>query len=111
MISNFTSPFVSSNLNDPFDLSTHCFSNDEEILEAPLAPEYPWDDMHHHSFFIPEEPLSSLDQYSVEAKDFIHGKFDRFKNPIPATNAFEEGNMVNILPTIKVNISTNPKVF
>ena len=29
-----------------------------------------------------------------------------FRNPIPAPNAFEEGNMANIFPTIKVKILT-----
>ena len=47
----------------------------------------------------------------METKDFIHGKVDWFKNPIPAPNAFEEGNMVNISPTMKINISTNSKIF
>ena len=46
----------------------------------------------------------------METKDFIHGKVDWFKNPIPALDAFEEGNIANISPTIKTNISTNPKV-
>ena len=46
----------------------------------------------------------------METKYFIHGKVDWFKNPIPTPDAFKEGNMANILPTIKVNISTNPKV-
>ena len=46
----------------------------------------------------------------METKDFIHGKVDWFKNPILALDSFEEGNMANILPTIKINISTNLKV-
>ena len=37
-------------------------------------------------------------------------KVDYFKNPILAPDAFEEGNMANISPNIKVNISTNPEV-
>jgi hypothetical protein len=44
--------------------------------------------------------------YAVETKDFIPlGPIDWFKNPIPAPNAFEEGNMANISPTIKIGIS------
>ena len=54
--------------------------------------------------------MSQSDQFFVETKDFIHGKVDWFKNPIPAPNSFEEGNMANISPTIKINISTNPEV-
>ena len=46
----------------------------------------------------------------METKYFIHGKVDWFKNPIPAPDAFEEENMANISPTIKVNISTNSEV-
>ena len=89
MISSSSIPSIPSVIEDPSNISTHCFNNDEEILEALSAPEYPWDDMHNHSFFIPDEPLSSSNQYLVEAKDFIHGKVDWFKNPIPTPNAFE----------------------
>ena len=73
----------------PSDLSLHCFNNDEEILEALTAQEYSWDDMHHRSFFLPEELMSQSDQFSVETKDFIHGKVNWFKNPILAPEAFE----------------------
>ena len=66
--------------------------------------------MHHRLFFLPEELVSQSDQFSVETKDFIHGKFDWFKNPIPATDAFEEGNMANISTTIKIDISTNSEI-
>ena len=63
--------------------------------------------MHHRSFFLPEEFVSQSEQFSVETKYFIHGKVDWFKNPILALDTFEEGNMANIYPTIKINISTN----
>ena len=66
--------------------------------------------MHHRSFFLPEELVSQYDQFSMETKDFIHGKVHWFKNPILAPDAFEERNMANISPTIKINISTNPEV-
>jgi hypothetical protein len=37
---------------------------------------------------------------------FSHpGHIDWFNNPIPAPDAFEEGNMANISPTIKIDIS------
>ena len=66
--------------------------------------------MHHRSFFLPEELVSQSDQFSVETKDFIHGKVDLFKNPIPTLDSFKEGNMENIFPTIKIDISTNSKI-
>ena len=47
----------------------------------------------------------------METKDFIHGKVDWFKNPILAPDTFEEGNMANIFPTIKIDISTNFEII
>jgi hypothetical protein len=44
--------------------------------------------------------------YTVETKYFIpSGDIDWFNNPIPAPDSFEEGNMANISPTIKIDIS------
>ena len=41
----------------------------------------------------------------VKTKDFIpSGHIDWFNNPIHALDAFEEGNMANISPTIKIDI-------
>ena len=111
MMSSSTDPLVSTINDGPSDLSLRCFRNDEEIIEALTTLKYPWDYMHHRSFFLHEELVSQFDQFSVETKDFIHGKVKWFKNPILTLDAFEEGNMDNISPTIKINISTNPEVF
>jgi hypothetical protein len=44
--------------------------------------------------------------YAVETKDFIpSGPIDWFNNLVPAPYAFKEGNMANISPTIKIDIS------
>ena len=77
MMSTFTDPLVSTTNDGPSDLSLRFFHNDEEILEALTTPEYSWDDMHHRSFFLPEEIMSQSDQFSMETKDFIHGKLVR----------------------------------
>ena len=61
MMSSSTKPLVSTITRGPSDLSLRCFSNDEEILEALTAPKYPWDDMYHRSFFLPEELVSRSD--------------------------------------------------
>ena len=58
MMSSSTAPLISAITDNPLDLSHHYFHNDEEILEALTAPEYPWDNMHHHLFFLPEELVS-----------------------------------------------------
>ena len=102
MMSSSTDPSVSTTNDSPSDLSLHCFFNDEEILESLTTPEYPWDDMHHHSFFLPEELVLQSDQFSIERKDFIHGKVNCFKNPILAPDTFKEGNMANISTNLEV---------
>ena len=76
-------------------------------METMTEPDFPWDNMHHHAYFLPHQ---SHDQYALEYKDFIPNKFDWFKNPIPAPDTFEEGNMANISPTIKIDISVKPGI-
>jgi hypothetical protein len=93
--------------HDP--LYSHHFLCDEEILEELNHPDSPRDALHHRTLFYPQEspmPPNQNTIYVVETKDFIPlGHIDWFNNPIPAPNAFEEGNMANISPTIKIDIS------
>lgn len=59
-----------------------------------MEPEYPWDAMHHRSFFLPKKmfvPTSERthDICTIESKYFLSpGKVDWFKNPIPTPNPF-----------------------
>ena len=54
-------PLVSTTNDGPSDLSLHFFHNDEEILESLTTMEYPWDDMHHRSFFLPKKIVLQSD--------------------------------------------------
>jgi hypothetical protein len=78
-------------------------------LEELQRPDSPWDALHHSALFLPQEalmPPSHNPILAVETKDFIpSGTVDWFNNPIPAPDAFEDGNLANISPTIKINIS------
>jgi hypothetical protein len=98
--------------HDP--LYSRHFQCDEEILEELQHPDSPLDPLHHRALFLPQEalmPLSHNPIYAVETKDFIpSGPIDWFNNPIPAPNAFEEGNLDNISPTIKIDISIKPTI-
>jgi hypothetical protein len=93
--------------HDP--LYSHRFQCDEEILEELNHLDSPWDALHHRALFSPQETLMPPNQnriYVVETKYFIpSGPIDWFNNPIPAPDSFEEGNMANISPTIKIDIS------
>jgi hypothetical protein len=90
-------------------LYSHHFQCDEEILEELQHPDSPWDTLHHRALFLPQEasmPPSQNPIYAVETKYFIpSGPIDWFNNPIPTPDAFEEGNLANISPTIKIDIS------
>jgi hypothetical protein len=95
-------------------LYSRFFQCDEDILEEMQCPDSPWDVLHHRALFLPQEalmPTSHNPIFAVETKDFIpSGTVDWFKNPIPAPDAFEEGNLANISPTIKINISIKPGI-
>jgi hypothetical protein len=99
--------------HDP--LYSHHFHCDEDILEELQHPDAPWDALHHRALFLPQEALMppTLNPiYVFETKDFIpSGMTDWFNNPIPAPDAFEEGNLANISPTIKINISIKPGII
>jgi hypothetical protein len=104
---NHTVTVTDITLYDPlYSRQFHC---DEDILEELNTPDYPWDALHHRALFFPQEAFMPPNQhpiYAVETKDFIpSGHIDWFNNPIPAPDAFEEGNMANISPTIKIDIS------
>jgi hypothetical protein len=104
---NHTVTVTDITLLDPlYSRQFHC---DEDILEELTTPDCPWDALHHRSLFLSQEAFTPPNQhpiYAVETKDFIpSGHIDWFNNPIPAPDAFEEGNMANISPTIKIDIS------
>ena len=58
MMSSSTDCLVSTITSGPSDLSLRFFRNDEEILKALTTLEYPLDDMHLRSFFLPKEIVS-----------------------------------------------------
>jgi hypothetical protein len=98
--------------HDP--LYSRRFQCDEEILEELQHPDSPWDALHHRALFLSQDalmPPSHNPIYAVETKYFIpSGTIDWFNNPIPAPDAFEEGNLANISPTIKIDISIKPDI-
>jgi hypothetical protein len=78
-------------------------------LEELNTHDFPWNVPHHRALFISQEVFHPLDHASlcaIETKDFIPpGLIHWFKNLIPSPDAFKEGNMANISPTVKIGIS------
>jgi hypothetical protein len=108
------------NLDNPLlhvtdSLYSITFQYDEDILEVLCALDYSWDAFHHRSLFLAHNtfrPPTDAPVCTIEAKYFIpSGHVDWFKNPIPSLDAFEGGNMANISPTIKIDISVKPNIM
>jgi hypothetical protein len=106
IVTNITSP------NPLYSCIIHC---DEDILEKLKNPNFPCNALHHKAIFVSQEAFEPPNQSSIcaiETKDFIpSGHIDWFNNPIPSLDAFEEGNMANISPTIKIDISIKPGII
>ena len=48
----------------------------------------------------------------MKTKDFLPSRhIDWFNNHIPTSDAFEEGNMANIAPTVKIDISIKSRII
>jgi hypothetical protein len=111
---NDTSPLTVPPTISQDPLYSRIFHCDEDILEELTTPDFPWNVLHHRALFLSQEVFHPPDQASlcaIETKDFIPpGHVDWFKNPIPAPDAFEEGNMANISPTVKIDISIKPGI-
>jgi hypothetical protein len=74
---------------------------DEAIVEAMNCPNRPWNDMHHHSYFLPYI-------FSIEQDDFISTLSDMVIHvvvPLDTCIIYAEGNMVSISPTVMFDIS------
>jgi hypothetical protein len=89
---------------------SYCILNYEEyILKELSIPDFPLNALHHRVIFISQEAFHHPTQASlcaIETKYFIPLRhIDWLKNPIPSHNAFEEENMANISPIVKIDIS------
>ena len=72
-------PYLPTQDESPFTttLPTHMFNFDEEIMEAMNMLNYPWDDCHHRSYFLPQSfnPLLPFaNQCTIGTNDFIPPK-------------------------------------
>ena len=93
----------SSSGSDPLD--TELFT-DETIMEVMCPIEKPWEISHHRSVFIPT--ADQLERFDLELT--TRKECDWFRNPFSTKSVFVEGNLSNILATIPINISSNPKI-
>jgi hypothetical protein len=77
----------------------------ESILEAMNGPDRPWDDMHHHSYFFLELVRINHDEFRSTLSDMVsHAMISLDTHGVSAG-----GNMVNIYPTMPIDISRIPR--
>ena len=90
--------------------STDCLDmvlpSDEAILESMSGRGKICEDLHHHSYFLPE--LSRIENQEFRLR--LSEDVDIPINPLPREGMFTEGNMANIFTIIPINISVNSDV-
>jgi hypothetical protein len=77
---------------------------DEEILEAMNGSDRPWDDMHHHSYFLLELSRIEQDDFRSTLSEIV----GHVIVPLDIHEIYAKGNMVSIYPTVMINISCIP---
>jgi hypothetical protein len=88
---------------DPFHV---IFPTDEMIMSVMSMEETPWDDGHHHSILF-------LEQHTIEGYQWISTPSTIvIISTIPESthDLFYEGNLSNISPTLRLNISIKPGI-
>jgi hypothetical protein len=75
--------------------------SNEAILDSMFDPDRPWDDMHHHSYFLPELVRIEHDNFRSTLSEMV----DHIVVLLDTHGIYAERNMVNIFPTITIGIS------
>ena len=91
----------SSHAHDCLD---NVFPSNEAIIEAMSGVEPPWEELHHRSYFLPK-----LD--CMERNDFREILSEKIGSPVVSLSSpgqLANGNMVNLSPSIPINISCDP---
>ena len=84
-------------LNDVFPL-------DEAIIKAMSGVDSPWEELHHRSYFLPE--LNRMER--EEFREILSENIGILTVPLISPGQMADGNMVNLSPTIPINISCDP---
>jgi hypothetical protein len=78
--------------------------SDEYILEAMYGHDRPWDDMHHRSYLLPD--LVRIKKYDFRST--LSEMVGHVVVPLYTHGIYAEGNMVNIYPTVMIDIYRFP---
>jgi hypothetical protein len=87
------------------DFLNEDFPSNESIIESMNGSDKPWDDMHHHSYFLLELPRIEQDDFRSTLSEIVSHAIV----PLDMHGIYSEDNMVSISPTITINISRIPR--
>jgi hypothetical protein len=77
---------------------------DESIIEAMNGSDRPWDDMHHHSYFLPEFARIEQDDFRSTLSEIV----GHIVVPLDMNDIYSTKNMASISPTVTIDISCIP---
>jgi hypothetical protein len=97
----FLKPVWASSSSCSHDYLDETFPSDEAIIEAMNGSEKPWDDMNHHSYFLPELARIEQDDFGSTLSEIVSHAVVL----LDTHNIYAEGNMESISPTVTINIS------
>lgn len=75
----------------------------EAILKAMMGVYQPWEDLHHHSYFLP--PLLEV---KSRFSNLLTSDVCTVSNPLALEHTRSKGNMLAISKIVSINISRNP---
>jgi hypothetical protein len=100
----FLRPMWATLLSCSDDFLDGNFPSDKAIIESINGFDKPWDDMHHHSYFLPEIERIKQDDFRSTLSEIVgHAVVS-----LDTHNIYAEGNMASISPTVTINISCTP---
>jgi hypothetical protein len=91
-------------LSCSYDYLDGNFPLDEAIIESMNGSNKPWDDMHHHSYFLPEFERIEEDDFRSTLSEIV----GHTVVPLDMHDIYVKGNMVSIYPIITIDISHTP---
>jgi hypothetical protein len=100
----FLDPVWATSSSFSHDCLDDTLPSDESIIEAMNGFDKTWDDMHYHSYFLPEIARIKQDDFRSTLSEIDgHGIV-----PLDMHDIYAEGNMASISPTITIDISYIP---
>jgi hypothetical protein len=93
-----------TSLSCSHDFLDGTLSLEEAIIEAMNGSDKPWDDMHHRSYFLPEIERIKQDDFRSTVSEIVNNVIVL----LDTHDIYVEGNMVNIYPTVTIDISRTP---